>query len=55
VRDLCDGVLPSSQAARLIDVCRNIEHQADARIIAGNGARITGQTIVARGTDDQPS
>jgi hypothetical protein len=34
VRDLCDGVLPSSQAARLTDVCRNIEHQADARIIA---------------------
>jgi hypothetical protein len=34
VRDLWDGVLPSSQAARLINVCRNIEHQADARIVA---------------------
>jgi 2-methylcitrate dehydratase PrpD len=34
VRDLCDGVLPSAQTARLIDVCRNIERQADARIVA---------------------
>jgi 2-methylcitrate dehydratase PrpD len=34
VRDLCDGVLPSGHAARLIDVCRNIEHQAEARIVA---------------------
>ena len=34
VRDLCDGVLPSAQAGRLIDLCRNIERQADARIVA---------------------
>ena len=34
VRDLCDGVLPSSQTARLIDVCRNIERHGDARIVA---------------------
>jgi 2-methylcitrate dehydratase PrpD len=34
VHDLCDGVLPSGQAARLIDICRNIERQADARIVA---------------------
>jgi len=34
VRDLCDGVLPSAQTGRLIDLCRNIERQADARIVA---------------------
>ncbi len=34
VRDLCDGVLQSAQAGRLIDLCRNIERQADARIVA---------------------
>jgi 2-methylcitrate dehydratase PrpD len=34
VRDLCDGVLRADQAARLIDVCRNVEHQAEARIVA---------------------
>jgi hypothetical protein len=34
VRDLCGGVLPSAQAGRLIDLCRNIERQADARIVA---------------------
>src|SRR5262249_27247217 len=37
VRDLCDGVLEPGQAARLIDVCRNIERQAAARIVADRG------------------
>jgi 2-methylcitrate dehydratase PrpD len=34
VRDLCDGVLPPAQTRRVIDVCRNIEHEPDARVIA---------------------
>jgi len=34
VRDLCDGVLPSARAARLIDTCRTIERQSDARVVA---------------------
>jgi 2-methylcitrate dehydratase PrpD len=37
VRDLCDGVLPSNQAARMIEICRGIERQADARIVADAG------------------
>ena len=34
VRDLCDGVLQTDRTARMIDVCRNIERQAEARILA---------------------
>jgi 2-methylcitrate dehydratase PrpD len=34
VRDLCEDVLPSAHTQRLIDVCRNIEREADARVIA---------------------
>jgi 2-methylcitrate dehydratase PrpD len=34
VRDLCDGVLTSAQTARLIETCRNIERQPDARVVA---------------------
>ena len=34
VRDLCDGVLPAAQTRRLIDRCRNIEREGDARAIA---------------------
>ena len=34
VRDLCDGVLASGRAARLIDICRDIERQPDARTVA---------------------
>lgn len=34
VRDLCDGVLPAAQARRLIDLCRNIEREPDARALA---------------------
>jgi hypothetical protein len=34
VRDLCDGVLPAGRAARLIEVCRDIERQPEARTVA---------------------
>jgi 2-methylcitrate dehydratase PrpD len=34
VRDLCDGVLPAAQTRRLIELCRNIEVEPDARVIA---------------------
>ena len=34
VRDLCQGVLPAAQAARLIDACRSIERAPDARLVA---------------------
>jgi 2-methylcitrate dehydratase PrpD len=34
VRDLCDGVLKADQVNRLIDLCRNIERQPDARVVA---------------------
>jgi 2-methylcitrate dehydratase PrpD len=37
VRDLCDGVLPPAQSARLIAICRDIERQADARLVAEAG------------------
>jgi 2-methylcitrate dehydratase PrpD len=39
VRDLCEGVLPAAHTQRLIDVCRNIEREPDARVIA-DAARI---------------
>jgi 2-methylcitrate dehydratase PrpD len=34
VRDLCDGVMTPAQTARLIETCRSIERQPDARIVA---------------------
>ncbi|HEX9365812.1 MAG TPA: MmgE/PrpD family protein [Vicinamibacterales bacterium] len=34
VRDLCEGVLPATRARRLIDLCRNIERESHASIIA---------------------
>src|SRR6478672_7687595 len=34
VRDLCDGILGAAQAARLIEVCRGIEREPEARVIA---------------------
>lgn len=34
VRDLCEGVLPAARIRRLIDLCRNIEREAQARVIA---------------------
>jgi 2-methylcitrate dehydratase PrpD len=34
VRDLCDGVLPASQTQRLIDLCRTIEREPGAQVIA---------------------
>jgi 2-methylcitrate dehydratase PrpD len=34
VRDLCDSVLPPARTQRVIDVCRNIEREPDARVIA---------------------
>ena len=34
VRDLCEGVLPAARTRRLIDLCRNIEREAQARVIA---------------------
>jgi 2-methylcitrate dehydratase PrpD len=34
VRDLCDGVLPAAQTRRLIELCRTIEREPDARTIA---------------------
>ena len=37
VRSLCDGVLPASSTARLIDLCRNIEREARASVIAEAG------------------
>jgi 2-methylcitrate dehydratase PrpD len=37
VRDLCDGVLTTAQTGRLIDLCRTIERQPDARVIADAG------------------
>ncbi|HEX6463569.1 MAG TPA: MmgE/PrpD family protein [Vicinamibacterales bacterium] len=38
VRDLCDGVLKPAQAERLIEVCRTIERQPDASVIASAAA-----------------
>jgi 2-methylcitrate dehydratase PrpD len=38
VRDLCDGVLSPDSTARLIDVCRAIEREVDARVIASLAA-----------------
>jgi 2-methylcitrate dehydratase PrpD len=38
VRDLCEGILPPVQTARLIDVCRGIERQPEARAIAAAAA-----------------
>ena len=34
VRDLCDGVLPAARTSRLIDLCRNIEREPHASVIA---------------------
>ena len=34
VRHLCDGVLPPARTNRMIDLCRNIEREAQARVIA---------------------
>jgi 2-methylcitrate dehydratase PrpD len=34
VRDLCDGILPTAATRRLIDLCRAIEREPDARVIA---------------------
>jgi 2-methylcitrate dehydratase PrpD len=34
VRDLCEGVLPRDQTSRLIDCCRTIERQPEARVVA---------------------
>jgi 2-methylcitrate dehydratase PrpD len=34
VRDLCDGVLPAAQTARTIELCRGIEREKDARVLA---------------------
>jgi 2-methylcitrate dehydratase PrpD len=34
VRNLCDGVLPAARTSRLIDLCRRIEGEAQARVIA---------------------
>jgi 2-methylcitrate dehydratase PrpD len=39
VRDLCEGVLPAALIARLIAVCRGIEREPGARVIA-DAARI---------------
>jgi len=39
VRDLCDGVLPARQTDRLIAVCRHIERQPSASVIAEAGHR----------------
>ena len=39
VRDLCDGVLAASQTRRLIDLCRNIEREAGAGVIADTSRR----------------
>ena len=40
VRDLCDGVLAARQADRLIDVCRNIEREPRASVIAEAARRV---------------
>ncbi len=37
VRDLCDGVIPGAQCARLIESCRTIERVADVRALADAG------------------
>jgi 2-methylcitrate dehydratase PrpD len=34
VRDLCEGILPEDRTRRLIDLCRNVEREADVRVIA---------------------
>jgi 2-methylcitrate dehydratase PrpD len=34
VRDLCDGVLPVDRTRRLIDLCRHVEREASASVIA---------------------
>jgi 2-methylcitrate dehydratase PrpD len=34
VRDLGDGVLPAARTRRLVDLCRNVEREAQARVIA---------------------
>jgi len=39
VRDLCEGVLPARQTDRLIDVCRHIEREPSASVIAEAGHR----------------
>jgi 2-methylcitrate dehydratase PrpD len=39
VTDLCDGILPSGQIAQLIDACRTIERQPEARLVA-SAARV---------------
>ncbi len=39
VSDLCEGVLPVAGTRRLIDLCRNIEREPNARVIA-EAARI---------------
>jgi len=39
VRDLCEGVLPARQTDRLIDVCRHIEREPGASVIAQAGRR----------------
>jgi 2-methylcitrate dehydratase PrpD len=38
VRDLCDGVLTAAQTTRLIAVCRGLEREPDARVIASAAA-----------------
>ncbi len=39
VRDLCDGVLPAPQAQRLIDLCRGIEREPGAHVVADAARR----------------
>lgn len=34
VRDLCDGVLSAARTQRLIDLCRTIDRQSSARVVA---------------------
>src|SRR6185369_2120176 len=34
VRDLCEGVLPAARSRRLVDLCRTIEREPHARVIA---------------------
>ena len=40
VRDLCGGVLAARQTDRLIDVCRHIEREPRASIIAEAARRV---------------
>ena len=40
VRDLCEGVLPARQTDRLIAVCRQIEREPSASVIAEAARRV---------------